>query len=326
MLKYYEYEILPEFVTANGEIKWRCLGAAEYIIGVRDGVEYVIHRSGHYRWPRETDSPALKAAKQPDCDFIANKQRQIRQRLAGIRWDVERIVVEDNFWDMDKKFTTVAVRVPGTVPNGTDFTGLFPADFITLAKDLAGRIEILHDHGVIHGDLMKKNVLFKPQGSSYETYIFDFGMSYTADAITPREKIGGSEGYMSPELLDYRIAADDDRDFIPDVDASVITYATDIFSLGVIFHVLWFGMPATDADGTSAGDALNAGKTVTVDDKFNVQIGAAKGATLKSLINWMLQKDFKVRPTAKQVVEVLSDALEVPSVYRIGADAKPCDC
>ena len=324
-MKYYEFDIDPKFVTDAG-LKWTVTGNGEYVIGTSGGLAYFIKRNIHYRWPKKTDSPALKAVKQPDCDFITAKQRQIKAKMAGLKWNADHIVVEEkNFWDMDNKFTTVTVSVPGIVSNETDFTGLSLADFLTLAKDLAKRIEILHDHGVIHGDLKKKNVLFKPQGSSYETYIVDFDISYTADAITAREKIGGSEGYMSPELLDYRIAEDDDRDPIPDVDASVITYATDIFSLGVIFHELWFGMPTTDADGTSAGDALNAGKTVTVDDKFNVQIGAAKGATLKSLINWMLQKDFKVRPTAKQVVEVLSDALEVPSAYHVGADAKPYD-
>ena len=83
--------------------------------------------------------------------------------------------------------------------------------------------------------------------------------------------------------------------------------------------------PGIDLERGSVGAAVYLDKTVTIDKKFNVQIGKNCGATLQSLINWTLAKDPAARPTAKQLVEVLSDRLEVPEEFHKGSDAKPFD-
>ena len=75
----------------------------------------------------------------------------------------------------------------------------------------------------------------------------------------------------------------------------------------------------------SVGAAVYLDKGVTIDAKFNVQIGKKYGATLLSLIHWMFAKDPAARPTAEQVAEVLLDAAYIPDEFLVGKDERPFD-
>ena len=106
----------------------------------------------------------------------------------------------------------------------------------------------------------------------------------------------------------------------------LITPATDIYTLALVWHKWWTGaFPNTDKPVEDVATAITDGIKVKLDAKFNVKIGDTCGATVVSLINWMLAKDSKVRPTGEQVVKVLSDQLEVPSEFHCGGDTQPFD-
>ncbi len=313
------YEVDPAFVDGS-TILWKNTGNGEYIIATKGGNKYFVKRNMHIRYPTKGMPKAVYDKLKKDAEALQTKQEQLRTLMKGLSWATDHIVVEEeNFWDGEKMFTTVTSCIPDVLPDTHDYTSLSLAAFVQLAKSASEALEKLHAHGVIHGDLKGKNILVSDKGGKYVAYLIDFDSSYSVDSIPDWEGIGGSDGYQSPEVMLY--GSDEGA-----ASKDTITTATDIFSLGVVFHKWWTGaFPGVDLERGPVGAAVYFDKAVTIDEKFNVRIGENCGATLQSLINWMFAKDPAERPTATQVKDVLSDILEVPEAFQKGDDDKPFD-
>lgn len=315
------YEVDPAFIE-DGSIKWRNTGNGEYILATKGGKKYFVKRNMHVRYPARDLPKAVYDKFKEEADALQNKQARLRQLMKGLTVSGDHIVgEEENFWDSEFMFTTVTQCIADALDDKFDYTKLNLDEFIKLATQSAEAVGKLHAHGVIHGDLKGKNILVTYKSGVYTPYLIDFDSSYPADDIPEWEGIGGSEGYQSPEVWIYGV-----EDAPDPKDKTTITTATDVFSLGIVFHKWWTGaFPDIDMERGSVGAALYFDRDVTIDKKFNVRIGDKCGATLQSLINWMIAKDPAARPTAKQVVQVLSDKLEVPEEFHQGSDAKPFD-
>ena len=313
------YEVDPAFLNCT-TILWQNTGNGEYILATKGGKKYFVKRNMHARYPAKDEPKAVYDKYKAEADALQKKQERLRVLMKGLNWPTDHIVAEEeNFWDSEKMFTTVTPCVPDVLSDTYDYTSLSPASFIQLAKSASEALEKLHAHGVIHGDIKGKNILVSNKSGKYVAYLIDFDSSYPADAIPEWESIGGSDGYQSPEVLLYG----SDEGAAP---KETITSATDIFSLGVVFHKWWAGsFPGVDLEHGSVGEAVYLDKAVTIDKKFNVRIGDNCGATLQSLINWMFAKDPSDRPAAKQVADVLADKLEVPEAFHKGNDDRPFD-
>lgn len=313
------YEVDPAFLSGSA-ILWKNTGNGEYIIATKGGKKYFVKRNMHVRYPTKGDPKAVYEKYKAEAAAIQKKQDRLRALMKGLDWTTDHIVAEEeNFWDSEKMFTTVTPCVPDVLPDTYDYTSIPLSDFVALAKSISEALEKLHAHGVIHGDLKEKNILVSNKGGAYVAYLIDFDSSYPADSIPDWEGIGGSEGYQSPEVVLYG----SDEGAAP---GETITAATDIFSLGIVFHKWWTGaFPGIDLEHGSVGAAVYLDRAVTIDKKFNVRIGENFGATLQSLINWMIAKDPADRPTAKQVADVLADKLGVPEAFQKGDDDKPFD-
>jgi serine/threonine protein kinase len=84
----------------------------------------------------------------------------------------------------------------------------------------------LHSHGVIHRDLKPENILITEEG---EIKVIDFGIAQLHEeekVSTDTSRFLGTPNYMSPEQKE---------------DPSSVTFATDIYSLGVILYELILG-------------------------------------------------------------------------------------
>lgn len=310
------FDVDPAFIR-GGSIIWRMTGNGEFVIATRGGQQYFVKRNMHVRLPAKSLPKDVYDVLKRDADAIEGKQKKLKSLMKGLDWRTDHVVVElEHFWDDEKMFVTVTPNIKDGLPDTYDYTALGKEEFIALATEAAKAMDKLHAHGVIHGDIKVKNIIVTHDGGAYTPYLIDFDSSYPVSDIPEHDGIGGSDGYQSPEIIYY---GNDDA-----APKGVITPATDIFSLGVVFHKWWTGaLPGTELKSGSAGVALYHDKAVIIDKKFNVQIGDNCGATLLSLINWMLAKDPEKRPTAGQVSDVLGDKLEVPEEYHKGNDAKP---
>lgn len=314
-----EYVVDPSFVE-GGTIRWTLTGNGEIIIGTKNGRKFFIKRNMHIRYPSKGEPKAVYAKYKAEADAIYNKQKRIAKNMSKLSSTVDHIMVEEtNFFDDENMFTTVTAYIEGVLPKNYDLSSLSLAEFIALSKDAAILLKKLHACSVIHGDLKEGNMPIVREGGKYVPYLIDFDSSYITDSIPVYDGIGGSEGYQSPEILLYG----SDEGAAP---SSTITTATDIFTLGIVLHRWWTGaFPSFDLAGGTVGDAVNLDKPITIAKKFDVKIGDNCGATLMSLINWMIAKEPSKRPTAEQVIAVLEDDLEVPEEYHKGSDAKPFD-
>ncbi len=311
---YNGYEVDPKFVE-GGNIIWMSTSNGEFIIGTKLGRKYFIKRDMHIRYPSSELPDAVNKIYKATSDAIMKKQKSLRGSMAGLDWEKDHIVVEeDNFKDDENRFVTVSAYISDTLPQTYDYSSLSREEFLQLATDATKILCNLHAHNVIHGDLKEKNIVVVRKGGKFIPYLIDFDTSYLSSAIPDGENIGGSDGYQSPEVMIY--GEEDNYD-----NKNRIKTATDIFSLGVVFHRWWTGaFPQVDPECGSAGAAVYLDKFVAVDSKFNVAIGS-RGQTLQSLLYWMFAKDPNDRPTAQQVLDVLTDSAEVAvdKVYSIHA-------
>ena len=90
---------------------------------------------------------------------------------------------------------------------------------------IAYAVSHLHSHGVVHGDLKPENILINEQG---KVKVIDFGIAKLLTEATedPPLRFLGTPIYMSPEL---------------GIDRKSLSFASDIFSLGIIAYELATG-------------------------------------------------------------------------------------
>ena len=98
-----------------------------------------------------------------------------------------------------------------------------------MVSEVASAVGYAHQHGVLHCDLKPANVLLD---ASDRALVTDFGFAHLLAARdgAASQAIGGTAGYMPPELL---------------TSAAEPTPAGDIYALGVLLWVLATGQPAT---------------------------------------------------------------------------------
>lgn len=99
---------------------------------------------------------------------------------------------------------------------------------IEIVLQVAYALNHLHSHGVIHRDLKPENILIDEEG---EIRVIDFGIAQLHDKIEPspmsaKSRFLGTPHYMSPEQKE---------------NPASVTFASDIYSLGVILYELILG-------------------------------------------------------------------------------------
>ncbi|MGE4619374.1 MAG: serine/threonine-protein kinase, partial [Planctomycetota bacterium] len=94
---------------------------------------------------------------------------------------------------------------------------LEPKQLSNIISETARALAIAHRAGILHRDIKPQNIVVTP---SHEVRILDFGLSVNIDTENLEEGFSGTIAYAAPERLQGNPAST----------------ATDIFSLGVLFH------------------------------------------------------------------------------------------
>ena len=106
-----------------------------------------------------------------------------------------------------------------------------------------------HRQGVIHGDLKCGNIILTtaPDGNR-RAVITDFGlatMKLPESSDSTPDQVGGSFDYMAPELF----------------SGSAVSVSSDVYALGVVFHVMLTGKPPSPGNKADPGEM---GATLTL--------------------------------------------------------------
>jgi DNA-directed RNA polymerase specialized sigma24 family protein len=95
-----------------------------------------------------------------------------------------------------------------------------PGEALRIVKKVALAIAYAHEHGVVHCDLKPANVLLGEDG---RVLVADFGFAYLVASSHSGIGVGGTAGYVAPEILFARAAP---------------TPAADVYALGKLLWAL----------------------------------------------------------------------------------------
>ena len=119
---------------------------------------------------------------------------------------------------------------------------------LTIRGILLGLKE-MHSKNIMHRDLKPENLLFKKEGD-YDCCIADFGLAEFSNINEYLFVRCGTPGYVAPEVINIK---DMKTKYNP---------ICDIFSLGLIFHLLLFGKSAFP--GTTYNEVLSQNRACNI--------------------------------------------------------------
>jgi predicted ATPase len=167
------------------------------------------------------------------------------------------------------------------------------AEASRLIRQAAGALAAAHAAGVVHRDIKPENLMVRPDGY---VKVLDFGLARRLPTLTTPAGTGshdtwpgavlGTVAYMSPEQA----------------RGKPLDGASDIFSLGIVLYLLVAGKHPFERG--SPFDTLHA--IANAEPAPPSRLNPAAPAQLEGLIQAMLQKDPRLRPTAGDVERGLS--------------------
>ncbi len=112
-----------------------------------------------------------------------------------------------------------------------------PERIVKYMEQIARAVDIVHRHGILHGDIKPQNILIERETD--RPLISDFGLAELDTLFSEQRSMGiaGTPAYMAPELAAAAIQSEKNDNV--NVDRSV---ASDIYSLGATF---WAALSAS---------------------------------------------------------------------------------
>ena len=286
------YEILRDSIPAGGK--------GEISFARKGGTEYFIKVFLDYKYPVDgaPGSPKIKAEKKKKCERFEQHQKNLNDKIATKCAIGGNLVYAIDFFRSGTCYYKVNEKIDVSSLKPKD-VAKFPKDkILILLKTVTHSLKILHDLGIVHGDLKPDNIIIKKtETGGYTTKLIDFDDSYFSENPPNCAEIVGTPDYYSPELLAY----------IKDTGKSKpkdLTTKSDIFTLGVIFTEYLKGVkPVVNAKYTSVAQSVADGNVTDI---------TGLPAKICDLLSTMLQNDRDKRPNISQVFETLklSDILD----------------
>jgi eukaryotic-like serine/threonine-protein kinase len=272
------YTILEDFrVVGAGLSKWT--------FAVKDGREYFIKEFLSPTYPGEhaPGSAQTKMRKRQRCAAFERHHRRIQEALAAVSGFGGNLIVTLDFFRWGAKYYKVTEKVEVAGLSPADVSSLPFQDQLVLLKTVAHSLRILHDRGIVHGDLKPSNVLIKRTEFGYTTKLIDFDNAYLAGEPPPPDEIVGTMNYYSPELVGYIQETG--------TAATELTQKADIFALGLIYAEYLTG----DLPGFDAASHQYAGVAVRVGEVLRLSAGSVPAPAVE-LVDRMLLVDPAARP------------------------------
>lgn len=290
------YTILQDFIVAGGMSK--------ISFASKDGKEYFIKEFLYPKYPLP-DSPGsekIKEQKRKACEKFEQHHRELNKRIASKVSIGGNLVFALDFFRHGSCYYKVTEKIDTTSLPPTDISRLPIDDILLISKCVCHSLKIMHDLGIVHGDLKPDNILIKKTATGFSAKLIDFDDSYFSGEPPTNENVVGTPEYFSPEQAAYIMDEDDE------VDGKTLTLKSDIFTLGIILCEYFTGSkPSVEEKYKTVWNSVNNGIT----PKFTKKISAK----IDDLLTMMLQKDTCKRPTIYEVFKTLKeyDKPEPPS-------------
>lgn len=155
-------------------------------------------------------------------------------------------------------------------------------DVITLVRGLTHALSHLHQLGIAHRDVKPENVLFASDSLDPVVKLTDFGISYNSCLTSDAHDMVGTPLYVAPEVLLRRPYG----------------CLADMWSLGVVVHILLTGAPPFDDDNLV--QLVNLVKQAPV--KFDSDIWSYVSDSARDFVSQLLTRDLSKRLTAAQAL------------------------
>jgi serine/threonine protein kinase len=169
----------------------------------------------------------------------------------------------------------------------SEFQRMQPFGRIEIMKSIAQGLQEAHAYQIFHSDIKPSNILMFREGKEFIPKLADFGVATRAGSFGgPR----GTPAYMAPEVL----------------GGAVATSASDIFSLGLLFHEIVTGMhPFAVKLEKGVGEELTYYRDAYSRLRYDNSRIADDYGHLAKLITRMLDGDPLKRPRSTAVVSAL---------------------
>jgi calcium/calmodulin-dependent protein kinase I len=89
-------------------------------------------------------------------------------------------------------------------------------------------LDYLRERRIVHRDIKLENILIREIGGTKEYVLSDFGLACWTGEKAPIYERCGTPGYIAPEVLNANRGK------------PILDHKGDIFSLGVIAHIMYF--------------------------------------------------------------------------------------
>lgn len=168
-------------------------------------------------------------------------------------------------------------------------------EMVRLARQTARALAAAHAVGVVHRDIKPENIMVRADGY---VKVLDFGLARRLPTLAQPNSAGGFDtdpgaflgtvAYMSPEQA----------------RGTMTDSASDMFSLGIVLYQFATGQHPFEADSALGFLHAIATRQPVAPSRLNPEIPAP----LEGLIEALLHKDARLRPTAAEVVAALEGA------------------
>ena len=281
------YRILRDFIVAGGMSK---ISFAE-----KGGKEYFIKEflSPKYPLPDSPGSEKIKAQKRKACEVFEKHHQELNRKIGTKVSFGGNLVGAVDFFRWGTCYYKVTEKIDTTSLSCEEISRLPLDKILLIAKSVCHSVRILHDLNIVHGDLKPDNILIKKTSLGFSGKLIDFDDSYfSGNPPTDRESLVGTPEYYSPEQAAYIMDEDEE------ISSSTLTLKSDIFTLGIILCEYFTGeKPVLPSDCGCTWICIEKGKSFSYAKSVPTEI--------KNLIDWMLRKNSKERPTINEVFELL---------------------
>lgn len=280
------YKILNNFSTAGG-------GLSKWSFAEKGGSQYFIKEflSPVYPLPDSPGSSETKLRKKARCDSFEKHQIRILTALNSKCAPGGNLVFAHDFFRWGSKYYKITDRIDVAKIETDTISRLSIKQRLLILKTVTHSICILHNLGIVHGDIKPANILIKR--SSYDSNCFiskliDFDCSYFSGAPPHQDEAAGDLTYYSPEFSVYLRQPQKSN-------ASNLTVKSDIYSLGLLFAQYLSGRLPT------YGDAFRYAHQASLANNPLHMKSAGLPEQLHKLVYSMLDLQPSSRPSASHI-------------------------